>query len=200
MKGSWKTLAALVSVGLMLVLVAAAGASTKVSNGNFERGDLSDWSTDSTGGGAWDVYQGNETNTLGIPFYRPPQGTWAAAAEESVPSRNALYRTIGLGTGKTQQISFYVYYQNFCSDFVPEDQEYRIDIQPDGADPLSTDPADVLKNLFKTKPGDNLSKGPKLKTYKLKGLSGPVQLRFLVTASCEELNGGVDDVRLGSAS
>ena len=52
MKGSWKTLAALASVGLMLVFVAAAGASTKVSNGNFERGDLSDWSTDSTGGGA----------------------------------------------------------------------------------------------------------------------------------------------------
>jgi len=154
----------------VLVFVAAAGASTKVSNGNFERGDLSDWSTHSTGGGAWDVYQGNETTNLSIPFYRPPQGTWAAAAEEFVPSRNALYRTIGLGTGKTQQISFYVYYQNFCSDFVPEDQEYRIDIQPDGADPLSTDPADVLKNLFKTKPGDNLSKGPKLKTYALKGL------------------------------
>jgi len=96
----------------MLVLVAAAGASTKVSNGNFERGDLSDWSTDSTGGGAWDVYQGNETTNLSIPFYRPPQGTWAAAAEEFVPSRNALYRTIGLGSNKTQQISFYVYYQN----------------------------------------------------------------------------------------
>jgi hypothetical protein len=201
MRGYWKSTTALLAVAAMIVFVAAAAASSKVSNGNFERGDLSNWNVATTGGATWSVYSGNQTPILDIPFDRPPQGSYAAVAEEVAESLTALYRQIGLGTGKTQQISFYVYYRNYCGDtFVPFLQEYRIDIQPDGADPLSTDPADVLKTLFVTENGDPSSMSPKLKTYKLGGLSGKVQLRFLVSVACDELNAGTDNVKVGSAS
>ena len=56
-----------------------------------------------------------------VPFWRPPQGKWAAVTEEEYVSQN-LARSLPLGTTKTQQVSFYVYYQNFCDDFYPWEQ------------------------------------------------------------------------------
>lgn len=200
MKGCWRPIAALLALAATLVLVAAAAAGSGLGNGDFERGDFTNWSTDSFGPGFWSVYSGNQTPALDIPFDRPPQGSYAAVAEETDPSATVLYRSLPLGTTKTQQVSFYEYYRNYCDDFAPGDQEYRADILRDGADPFSTDPGDILKKLFRTNPGDPQSMKPTLRKYVLSGLSGPVTLRFLVIVNCAPLSGAVDDVRMQSAS
>jgi hypothetical protein len=198
MSGTRTRVGAFLALAATLVFVTSAAAGGGPSNGDFERGNLTGWSVDSNGPGVWSAYSGNQTPAFGAPIDRPPQGKWAAVAEELGPSQTVLYRTIGLGTGKTQQISFYVYYRNYADGF-DDIQFYRVDIQPDGADPFSTNSADILKTLFLTKPGDPNTRGPKLLKFTLTGLSGPVQLRFLVSASSNELNGATDDVRLQSA-
>ena len=200
MKGSWKTLAAFVSVGFMLVFVAASAGGTGTGNGDFERGDLTNWNEVDTGGGIWETYSGNTTPLIGIPFYKPPQGTFAATTEQEAPSQMVLYRSLPLGFSKTQQVSFYLYYQQDGLDFSPGLQEYRIDILRDGSDPTSTDPGDILKTLFITNPGDKLTMKPKLMTYVLKHLSGSVIIRFMVTVEFTELNAGLDKLKLQSAS
>jgi hypothetical protein len=196
----WKTVMGLVALAATLVFVAASAAGSGLGNGDFERGDFTNWSTDAVGPGFWSVYSGNQTPIFGAPIDRPPQGQYAAATEQEGPSAMVLYRTLPLGSGKTQQVSFYLYYRNYAGFFEPGDQEYRIDILQDGADPFSTDPGDILKTLFRTKPGDKNTMSPKLKTYVLSGLSGPVTLRFLVVVCCAPLTAGVDNVKLQSAS
>ncbi len=199
MRGRFKRIGVLLVLAAGLVFVAAAAAGGGVPNGDFEHGDFSNWSTDNVGPGVWSVYSGKSTPNAGAPINKPPQGNYAAVTDEGGPSEMVLYRTLHLGTSKPQQVSFYVYYRSYAS-FDPGNQEYRIDIMQDGADPFSTDPADIKQPLFDTKPGDSKIKSPTLKIYKLKGLSGDVTIRFLVIAGDEELNGAVDDVRLGSAA
>ena len=74
MKGSWKTLAAFVSVGFMLVFVAASAGGPGTGNGDFERGDLTSW-TRSIPGSIWETYSGNYDPLIGIPFSKPLQGS-----------------------------------------------------------------------------------------------------------------------------
>jgi len=197
MKRHWKSVTALVAAALVFVAV-AAGATGGMGNGDFEHGDFTKWTTDATNATAWSVYSGNQTPIIGIPFFKPPQGSFAAVAEQDSEGQMVLYRTLQLGSTKTKQVSLSVYYQQDGGDFVPDLQEYRIDILRDGANPFSTDPGDILQSLFQTKPGDKLTMSPKQKTYVLSGLYGPVTLRFLVTVFFTELNAGVDNVTLHS--
>ena len=74
-----------------------------------------------------------------------------------------------------------------------------MDILADGADPLTTDPGDILKTLFVTKPGDKSTMSP-VQDVRAQRLHGRVTLRFLVSAACNELNAGTDKVVLQSAS
>jgi hypothetical protein len=197
----WKRSAALAVVGATLVFVAASAAASGLGNGDFERGDFTNWNTLSSSiDSGWFIYSGKQTPPAGARIDPPPQGTYAASAGQLAPSEVVLYRTLPLGTTKTQQVSFYEYYRNHCNEFVPGFQEYRADILRDGADPFSTDPGDILKKLFRTKPGDPQSMKPTLRKYVLSGLSGPVTLRFLVIVNCAPLSGAVDDVRMQSAS
>jgi hypothetical protein len=200
MKWSRRRIAVLAAIATTLVFAAVAAAGSGLGNGDFERGNFDNWTVTSVGGAEWEVYSGNQTPFIGIPFWRPPQGNWGAVTEEEGAGQTALTRSLSLGTTKTQQISFYVYYQDFCGTFYPWEQEYRIDILADGTDPLTTDPGDILKTLFVTKPGDKSTMSPKYRTYVLSGLHGRVTLRFLVTAACNELNGATDKVVLQSAS
>src|SRR4051794_2579167 len=114
MQGRFRSLAACAAVGATLVLVVAAAAASGLGNGDFERGNLDNWSVASDGPGAWYVYSGKQAPPAGAPIDRPPQGTYGAVAGQLGGSQTALYRTLSLGTTKTQQISFYVYYRNQC--------------------------------------------------------------------------------------
>jgi hypothetical protein len=199
MRGTFKRIGVLLALAAALVFTAVAAGSGGVGNGDFEHGDFTNWSTDNLGLGEWSVYSGKQTPNVGAPISKPPQGTYAAVTDEASPSAMVLYRTLHLSTSKPQQVSFYVYYRSYA-DFDPGNQEYRIDIMDNSADPFSTDSGDILMSLFRTKPGNPTTKSPTLKTYPLTGLTGDVMIRLLVIAGDNELNGAVDNVRLGSAA
>jgi hypothetical protein len=202
MKGRWRPVTVLLALAATLVFVTASAGGSGLGNGDFERGDFTNWNTaSSTTFSSWFVYSGKQAPPAGASIDPPPQGAYAAVAGQLVPSTVVLYRTLPLGTTKTQQVSFYEYYRNRCeSGFFPGEQDYRADILLDGADPFSTDPGDILKTLFRASPGDPQTMKPTLRKYVLSGLSGPVTLRFLVNAYCAPLVGAVDNVRLQSAS
>ncbi len=201
MEWSRRRIAALTAIAATLVFAAVAAAGAGLGNGDFERGNLDNWSVASNGPGAWFVYSGKQAPPAGAPIDRPPQGTYAAVAGQFGPSQTALYRMLSLGTSKTQQISFYVYYRNECgTTFAPYQQEYRIEILNGGVDPLTNDPADTLRTLFVTKDGDPAAMKPTLERYVLSGLGGHVTLRFLASADCAPMTAATDAVKLQSAS
>ena len=108
----------------------------------------------------------------------------------------ARFQSLSLGS-TPQQFSFYAYYRNdLGTSFEPFFQEYRIDILRDGADPLTEDPAHVLKTLVFTKNGDPAHLAATKMTFSLAKPSGRVTLMLIVTVCCAELNGMADDVQL----
>ncbi len=75
-------------------------------------------------------------------------------------------------------------------------QQYRVDILRDGADPFTTG-RDVLRTLFQTQPGDDAELPPTVMTFDLHGLPDRVILRFAEVDNQFYFNAAVDDVHFG---
>ena len=117
---------------------------------------------------------------------------------------------MALTAGQFHALSLQVFYQDQSgSSFVTPDtldyqlaanQQFRIDIVRPTGDLLSTAPADVLLNVFRTRPGDPRLRGSFTVTADLTPFAGQsVRLRIAVATNQGFLFAGVDDVRLVSA-
>ncbi len=167
-----------------------SNAQELVTNGNFETGDFTGWTQQQlTGEGAWFVYTGTFSPIDSDPILAPPEGTYAAVADQGEPDSNILYQDIDLPTGSTITCSAIVYYMNEADEIMAAatnaftksassgvDVAGRVFVIGDG---LSLDfpnqqyridimdpnapPFDtgngVLLNLFQTEPGDPDSLG-----------------------------------------
>lgn len=201
-------------------LLAPSGASAAtVVNGDFESGTLQGWHVHRvTESGNWFAYKGDgepiANKRLGEPIQAPPQGTYAAIADEINPDTLILYQDIALEPGSSHRLSLLTYYSSYEPIAVPTpdtlsvneevlgsqaNQQYRIDLMRPEAPLESIDPADVLRTLFRTKPGDPEEQGPIKLTADLSPFAGQtVRLRIAVVAHEEVLAAGVDAVSISS--
>jgi hypothetical protein len=214
----------LAAVAAMLApnLVSADRASAAtVVNGDFEAGGLKGWHTYRvTEAGNWFAY-GSTNAPIGSkrkpepadPVQAPPQGAFAAIADQANPDTLILYQDVALEAGESHLLSLLAYYDSYKPIAVPApdtlsvaeealggqaNQQFRIDVIRPGAPLESLDPADILSTLFQTKPGAPARMKPTKLTADLSPFAGQtVRLRIAVAAHEEVFNAGVDAVALG---
>jgi hypothetical protein len=214
-------IASVVVLGAMLV-PNGAGAATVV-NGDFESGTLAGWNLHRvTGAGSWFAYKDTDA-PIGRkrkpqpadPVQAPPEGAYAAITDEANPDTLILYQDIALEAGFSHRLSLLAYYDSYDPIAAPtpdtlsvddavlgkqKNQQYRIDVISPTAPLESLDPADILRTLLVTKPGDAQEMGPTRLSANLSAFAGKtVRLRIANAVHEEVFNAGVDAVSLSTA-
>lgn len=207
---------ALVAALLALLVPSGATAATVV-NGDFESGNLRGWQVHrAIQAGSWFAYRGTNAPIGGKrgadPVQRPPQGDFAAIADQANPDTLILYQDIALEPGRSHQLGMLVYYDSYAPIAIPSpdtlsvdgevlgggnNQQYRIDVMKPGAPLESLDPADILQTVFRTKKGDPARLPPTRVTADLTPFAGQtVRLRIASAVTDEVLNAGVDAIEI----
>jgi hypothetical protein len=220
-----KKLAAVRLFPVVLVACAAlaaprAGLAANVVNGNFESGTLQGWQIHrATEAGNWFAYSGTSEPLAdkrgGQPIQPPPQGDYAAIADQINPETLILSQSIALAPGLEHRLSLLAYYDSYQPLAVPSpdtlsvssealggqaNQQFRIDVMRPDAAIESIDPADVLRTVFQTQSGGPQSLPPTRLAADLTGLAGQtVRLRIAVAAHEEVMAAGVDAISIASA-
>jgi hypothetical protein len=200
-----------------VTLVAPAGAAAAtVVNGDFETGTLAGWHVHrAVEAGDWFAYRGTsepiaKQRGTALP-QAPPQGAFAAIADEVSAETLILYQDVALPPGKSERLSLLTYFNSLKPIALPPsgtlsvdegalegsaNQQYRIDVMKPEAALESVDPGDILRPVFRTAPGPR-SMAPTRFTVDLSPFAGQtVRLRFAVAAHEEMLAAGVDDVSI----
>jgi len=206
-----------VCVGMLASALAGSAGAATVVNGNFETGDLSGWNTQrQIGTGNWFAYDGTvapiANKPKSKPVQPPPQGRFAAMADEAARESLILYQDVSLPPGAGQTLSLLAYYDSYKPLAVPtpdtlsaefeslagqSNQQFRIDVMDPAAPLESVDPADILRSVFATKPGGPMKMSPTRLTADLGAFAGQtVRLRIATVATDEVLNAGVDDISI----
>jgi len=195
------------SIGGAALLVATIAGASSLDNGNFETGDFTGWTHATTNAlvGDWFVSGKIVTPLSGLSWNGPAEKEFAAVSDSTNPSGHVLYRLIK--AGKDTRIEAIVYYRNRTSTFCEAppsttslsnlgvcNQQYRIDILDPSANPWSTNPADILKNLFKTDSTSPKKLRPTEMRFKLGSIKGTVMLRFAEVDTLTQFNASVDNV------
>lgn len=220
--------AALLAVVLVAVASPNGVQAANVVNGNFESGTLNGWQVyRATTLGNWFAYTGTEAPigsrrpTPADPVQAPPQGAFAAIADQANPDTLILYQDVSLETGLEHRLSLLAYYDSYKPIAVPnpdtlsvdeevlrlpngkfqKNQQFRIDVMKPEAPLESLDPGDVLRTVFATKPGDPARMVPKKLNANLSAFAGQTVRIRIVTAVREEVfNAGIDAVSIASTA
>lgn len=141
-----------------------------VTNGDFEEGNLTGWTTAVQSGSdsSCGYYRYTGTQSFwGNPIPAPPEGNHAVSSDTLEPTcSSAIFQDITVPSGAEVSCFLIYYYTNFGDEFVigpgldssnldNTNQQARIDILTEGAGAFSTG-NDVLENLVQTEPGDSL--------------------------------------------
>lgn len=208
----WRVPRPLLAAALVFVVAAgttslAIAATNAIKNGGFETGNMVGWGhapghPDRVGHG-WFVYKAGEHSPFSdfvIPA--PPQGTFAAVADQLGPGSNVLFQTFRVPENGKLRLT--LWYENRAEAFysprmlVPGDarnQQVRIDLTRPDAGLYSLKPADVLASVFRTLPGDPASLAPTVIQYDLSALAGRwVRLRIAEVDNQFYFQVGVDAV------
>lgn len=215
-------LLASVLAGIALLAPAGAGAA-RVVNGDFEAGNLSGWSVyRATQSGNWFAYKGKQgagdqaAEQRGKYFPPPPpQGKYAATADEILADTMILSQEVSLEPGRDHRLSLLVFYDSLRPIAIPSpdtlsvddsilagraNQQFRVDVMRSGSPIESLAPADILATAFRTQPGAPQSLGPTWVSANLSPFAGQtVRVRVAATAHEELLTAGVDAVAVDSA-
>ncbi|WP_406696653.1 tandem-95 repeat protein [Singulisphaera sp. Ch08] len=197
--------------------VEVSPSNERVLNGDFERGDLTGWLTNSVSNAlprlGYQVYSG--TGPWSWPLPTPPQGNFAATNElmwaaPNLVEAKILYQDVFLPTGQFADLSMLIGYQNFSNAFLTPNsldthsvlnQQFRIDIVDPSASLLSTAAADVLMTIFQTRAGAPNILAPTAITADLSSFAGQtVRLRIAVAANQADLVTVIDAVSIKTNS
>lgn len=209
---------------VMTAAVATGDPPSPLVNGDFETGDLEGWTTETSSGGRWLIYEDGtvppdpQYSDKGEPFDMPdpPQGRYAAVTDMNELGIHFLYRDIEVGG--SWRLTATVFYNNhdYDEDFsdpgdfgrmfgdvwatTGRNQQYRIDLVDPAAAIESLASDDVLATVFRTQPGDPLTLSPTPVTIDLSPWEGQtIRLRVAQMDNNGPLRAGIDDVRLEQA-
>jgi hypothetical protein len=191
-------------VAVAMLAVPGPASAAIVNNGDFETGTLSGWQKAIQGPSDWFAYSGTVTPISMNSVPAPPQGAFAAIADQQNISRQILYQDVALPPAGSQvRLSLIAYYTSDEAIVSPDtldtsstaNQQYRIDVMRPSAAVDSVASGDVLTNVFRTPTGGAFSVAPTPKTADLSAFAGQtVRLRFAVATTQDNLNGGTDAV------
>jgi hypothetical protein len=222
----------LLAVAIATALPSGAAAATVV-NGDFESGNLSGWHVQrETEAGDWFAYRGTEAPYGGTgqrseapPVEAPPQGRFAAIADEVNPDSIILWQDVALEPEASHILELTAYYQSELALVTPSpdslsvleevigpqaNEQFRVDVIKPTASLNTVDPAEILATLLKTETGSPRSMKPTRLSADLSAFGGQtVRIRAAVTArpdpNREEtgvtrgiLNAGIDAVSIKS--
>ncbi|HET8863509.1 MAG TPA: hypothetical protein VFM94_09700 [Solirubrobacterales bacterium] len=215
-------------VAVIVTMLAPSGAeAAKVVNGNFESGTLDGWQVrHENGAGSWFAYTGTDAPIGGKrpkpadPVQRPPQGAFAAIADQANPDALILYQDVALEAERSHQLSLLAYYDSYEPIAIPNpdtlsvadealslpngkfqpNQQFRIDVIRPEAPLESLDPADVLRTVLATRRGGPQHMAPTRLTADLSAFAGQtVRIRIATAVTEEVLNAGVDAVSIATS-
>ena len=213
------------AVAVCAGLLAPGAGAAPVVNGNFETGTLEGWQVHRvTESGNWFAYHESTDERPGTepiadkrgdhPPQAPPQGIYAAIADELNPDTLILSQDVALAPGQSHRLSLLAYYSSSSPIAVPgsgtlsvdpevlageANQQYRIDVIKPGAPLETVDPADILATVFRAVPGSPATMLPTRLSADLSPFAGQtVRLRFAVAAHEEVITAGLDDVSISS--
>jgi hypothetical protein len=199
-----------------------AGPTKMLANGDFETGDLTEWTTKSyaRGYGGWFVYEDGKTPPTDTPrlydhntfeVSDPPQGQYAAVTDGTSEGLYILYQDFTV-TGPSELHATVFYLNRFAPGYgygetriiapndlstEPPNQQFRVDLIDPGAPIVSVADEDVLATVFRTIEGDPITLEPTEVTFDLSPWDGQtIRLRFAVVDNRGPLFAGVDDVRI----
>src|SRR6267143_1130583 len=169
------TVSTLAAAVLSLAATSSVHAIPVIANGGFEAGFASWTRVDQLGSeGTFFSQSGTLSPVNGDPVPAPPQGTTAAMTDAPGPGSHVLYQDF-VATADAAALSFALFIGNRASleggfagfatpaslDFSTPtlNQQARVDIIKNTADPFSVAASDVLANLYQTKAGDPLVSG-----------------------------------------
>jgi len=194
-----------------------AGPTKLLGNGDFETGDLTDWTTKSyvrSTYGGWFVYEDGRTpptDASRVYAYNafevsdPPQGRYAAVADGNSEGLRVLYQDFTVSGPSVLHAT--VFYRTVSSSgsariIAPNDlstesqnQQFRVDLIDPEAPILSMADEDILATVFRTVEGDPVSLEPTEVTFDLSSRDGQtIRLRFAEVDNQGPFFAGVDDV------
>jgi hypothetical protein len=200
-------LAAVLAAALSMAAATGVQAGERLANGGFETGDFSGWAANVQAGSSGDLsvvanVNGNAPFS-GIGYLaNPGGGNFIALSDQTGPGSYSLVQAFTT-TGGLTKISFDLFANNY--DGAPIDgrdytgdpvQNVLVDILKAGADPFTTNAADVIATLYG--PGaDDPATNPNAFNHYLTSLSlasGTYQIRFAETDNQSFFNMGVDNV------
>jgi hypothetical protein len=202
------------TVAAVLLGLAAASpvyAVPVILNGGFEAG-LTSWTkADQLGSeGTFFSQSGTVSPVNGDPVPAPPEGTKAAMTDAQGPGSHVLYQDF-VATADAAALRFALFIGNRATLFATPasldfstptlNQQARVDILKNTADPFSVAATDVLLNLYQTKVGDPLISGYNTITTDISALLAAhagetLRLRFTETDNVLTFQLGVDNVRI----
>lgn len=199
-----------------------------IVNGGFEAGFTGWTRVDQAGGsGTFHLQTGTASPVNGFPVPAPPQGTQAAMSDGDGPGSHVLYQDFFVPTGPGLfQLALDLFIGNRdeaignvnpdfrigtgvgldfagtnAANATVRNQQARIDIMRAGSDPFSVATADVLQNIYQTRPGDPLVSGYKslladISAVMNANLGQTLRLRFAEVDNVAPFQMGIDNVRI----
>ena len=203
----------------ILVAVVAVGGFLVVRDGepgrtvmdDFESGALTGWQAVGSGHGGWFVYNDGQKapdparSDPNFPFLLPdpPQGRFAAVTDTNGPGTRILFRDVRLDGRLTLRLT--VFYagspalsspRTLAWDAPQANQQFRIDLLDPSAPIDSVASGDVLVNVFRTSPDDEVARPPtRVKVDVSRWAGKVVRLRLAATENRGPMRVGVDDIR-----
>lgn len=204
----------MIAAGMTLCLAAPARATELIVNGGFEAG-FSSWTLANAVGsdGSFFVQTGTVSPVNADPVPAPPGGIRAAMTDAQGPGSHVLYQDFIVPLlVSSATLDFTLLVNNHAGVFMTPavgldfstpalNQQARVDILRGGTDPFSVAGADVLLNVFQTKPGDSFALAYLAQSADLSALFGAhagqtLRLRFAEADNVFTFQLGVDNVSL----
>lgn len=203
----------LVALALTWLIAPSGHAVELITNGGFETG-FTGWSLFDQAGGDGGFFLGSTTFTplSGSPTVGPAGGNFYAVSDQNGPGAHVLLQSFTINSGSTAILSFSMFVNDQSGvgpivnpaglDYTADpNQHARVDILRAGADPFSTNPADVLANFYlNVDPFNNPNPYTdySFDLTSLFGAGGTFLLRFAEVDNQLFLNLGVDNVSIES--
>ncbi len=215
MRSGWTWKVAAATGAIVFALGTGSASAANVTNGDFETGTLRGWDKDFFGPGAWVPYG---TVMRGVGFLPPPQGEFGAVSDQGEPSAMFLSQVVKLKADRRHKLKFRMAYFNdntaaprgsgmFPGFWTPNhfrfgkaarpNQQFRMDVMEPDAPIKSLKDKHVLKNVYTTERGDaDAQPYRRIRANLTKFAGQKVRLRFAVAVTEEELNVGIDAVKV----